>query len=62
MGTGEMKPTWKYKMGNDITSTETKEKEFGVMAQDNLSPEKHVIKIVWDTYRISRNIGEKVVI
>ena len=56
MGKSEMRPSWTYKMGDDIISRATEEKDLGVVIQDNLSPEKHINRIFGDTYRMLRNI------
>ena len=56
MGTSRKRPTWIYKMGNDIISRVNEEKDLGILIQDNLSPEKHIDKIFGDTYRMLRNI------
>ena len=38
MGKSEMKPTWTYKLGQNIISIEKEEKDLEVEIQDNLSP------------------------
>ena len=42
MGKSAMRPSWMYKLGKNIISTEKEEKDLGVVIRDNLSPEKHV--------------------
>ncbi len=54
-GKSAMRPTWIYKMGNDI-SRSTEEKDLGVMLQDNLLPDKHINKIFGDTYKMLRTL------
>ena len=43
-----MRPSWMYKLGQNIISIE---KDFGVGIQDNLSSEKHIDRIFGDTIR-----------
>ena len=46
MKESEMRPTWRYKLGQNILSREKKEKALGVVnMQDNFSPEKYIDKI-----------------
>lgn len=35
IGKGEMRPTWKCKMGQDITSRETEGRDLGVIIHNN---------------------------
>ena len=51
-----MRPSWTYKLGENIISIEKEEKDLGVVIQDNLSPEKHIDRIFGDTFRMLRNI------
>ena len=41
MGKQYTRPSWNYKMGNNITEQMEKDKELGVIIQNNLFPEKH---------------------
>ena len=45
MGKSAMRPSWTYKLWENIISIAKEEKDLGVVIQDNLSPEKH-IKII----------------
>ena len=56
MGKNALKPLLMYKLGENIISIEKKEKNLGVVIQDNLSPEKHIDRIFGDTFRMLRNI------
>ena len=51
-----MRPSWTYKLGQYIISTVKKEKDLGVMIQDNLSLEKHINRIFGDIFRMLTNI------
>ena len=44
-GKSAMRPSWTYKLGENIISIAKEEKYLGVVIQDNLSPEKHVQNI-----------------
>ena len=50
-----MSPSWMYILGQNIISIE-KEKDMGVIIQDNLSPDKHRARIFGDSFRMLRNI------
>ena len=41
MGMSAMRPSWTYKLGQNIISKEKEEKDLGMVIQNNLSPEKH---------------------
>ena len=56
MGKSAIRPSWTYKLGENIISIATEEKDLGIVIQDNLSPEKHIDRISDDTYRMLRNI------
>ena len=43
-------------MGNSIIIKVDKEKDLGIVMQNNLSPEKHINKIFGETYNMLRNI------
>lgn len=55
-GKSKKRITWEYKMGNDVIKRTTSEKDLGVTISNNLSPEKHINKIVGETYNLLRNI------
>ena len=50
-----MRLSWTYKSGENIISIANKEKDLGVVIQDNLSPKKLINRIFGDTFRILRN-------
>lgn len=56
MGRSENRPNWEYRMGNNIISKAEKEKDLGVIIQNNLSPEKHINKLVSGIYTMSGNM------
>ena len=49
-----MRPSWTYKLRENIISIAIKEKNLGVVIQNNLSPEKHINIIFGDTFRMLR--------
>ena len=51
-----MRPTWTYKLRQNIILIEKVEKDLGVVIQDKLSPEKHIDQIFGDTFMMLRNI------
>ena len=51
-----MRPSWTYKLEENIISIAKEEKDLGVVIQDNLSPEKHINRIFDDTFKMLRNI------
>ena len=51
-----MRPSWTYKLGENIISIAKEEKDLGVVIQDNLSPKKHISRIFGDTFKMLRNI------
>ena len=51
-----MRPSWTYKLRENIISIAKEEKNMRVVIQDNLSPEKHIDRIFGDTFRRLRNI------
>ena len=51
-----MRPSWTYKLGENIISIAKEEKDLGVVTQDNLSLEKHINRIFGDTFMMLRNI------
>ena len=40
--------SWTYKLEQNIIPIEKEEKDFGLVIQDNLSPEKHIDSILCD--------------
>ena len=56
MGKSAMRPSWTYKLRENIISIAKEEKNMRVVIQDNLSPEKHIDRIFGDTFRRLRNI------
>ena len=51
-----MRPSWMYRLGENIISLAKEEKNLAVVMQDNLSPEKHINRIFGDTFRMLRNM------
>ena len=51
-----MRLSWTYKFGGNIISIAKEEKDLVVVIQDNLSPEKHINRIIGDTFMMLRNI------
>ena len=51
-----MRPSWTYKLGENIVSMAKEEKNLGVVIQDNLSAEKHINRIFGDIFMMLRNI------
>ena len=56
MGKSEMRHSWTYNSGHNITSREKEEKYLGMVIQDKLSPEKPIDKIFGDKFMMLRNI------
>ena len=56
MGRSKHRPTWEYKMGNEIVRKAKEEKDLGIMITDDLSPEKHINKIIGGVYALLTNI------
>ena len=57
MGKSGMRPTWTCKLEQNIISIEQDEKDLGVVVEDNLSPEEHILdQIFSDTFWMVRNI------
>ncbi len=56
MGESKMRPTWIYKLGNDVITKQREENDLGVVVQDDLSPEKHISTIFGNAYGVLRNI------
>ena len=56
MGKSAMRPSWTYKLGENIISIAKEYKDLGVVIQDNLSSEKHIDRIFGDTFRMLRKI------
>ena len=56
MGKSSRRLTRNYKMGNTFISRRTEEKDLGVTFTESLSPEKHLNKIIGETYNLLRNI------
>jgi len=56
MGSSARRPTTVYTLGQDHITKATEEKDLGVIIQDNLSPDKHINKIVRETYSLLKNI------
>lgn len=51
-GLSARRPRCQYKMGCEKSSRFTEEKEFGVLMQNDLLPEKHINKIAGETYTV----------
>ena len=51
-----MRPSWMYKLGENIILIAKEEKNLGVVIQDNLSLEKHINRIFGDTFMMLSNI------
>ena len=56
MGVSDKRPNWTYKIGNEAINKKKEEKDLGVIVQDNLSPEKHINKIIGSAYRLLTNM------
>ena len=54
-----MRPSWIYKSRRNIISIEKEEEDFGVVIQDNLSPEKHIGKIFGDAFMMAFHFLDK---
>ena len=54
MGKSAMRPSWMYKLGENIILIAKEENDLGVVVQDNLLPEKHIDRIFADTFRMPR--------
>ena len=52
MGKNAMRPSWMYNLGGNIKSITKEEKNLGVVIQANLSPNKHIERILGDTFRM----------
>ena len=51
-----MRPSWTYKLGENIISIAKEEKNLGVVIHDNLSQQKHINRIFGNTFMMLRNI------
>ena len=51
-----MRPSWTYKLGQNIISIEKEEKDLRMVIHNNLSSEKHIDKTFGNTLRMLRNI------
>ena len=56
MGSSARRPSTVYTLGHDHIAKATEEKDLGVIIQDNLFPDKHINKIVRETYSLLKNI------
>lgn len=56
MGTSKNRPHWQYKLGDDIIEKSKKEKDLGIIINEDLSPESHINKIVGETYGLLNRI------
>ena len=56
MGERYRRPKWNDKMGEETIMKSKKEKDLGVVIQDNLLPEKHLNRIFAFTFRTLTNI------
>ena len=57
MGKSKTRPTWEYKMGEEVIMKSREEKDLGVIVQDSLTPERHNINgICGLTHRMLMNI------
>ena len=56
MGVSDKRPNWTYKIGNEVISKKREEKDLGVIVQDNLSPEKHISRIIGGAYGLLTNM------
>ena len=52
IGKSAMRPSWTYKLGENIISIAKQEKSLEVVIQDNSSPGKHINRILDDTFRM----------
>ena len=56
MGKSKTRPTWEYKMGEEVIMKSREEKDLGVIVQDSLTPERHINGICGLTHRMLTNI------
>ena len=56
MGKNATRPSWTYRLGDNIILVAKEEKDMRVVMQYNLSPEKHIDRTFSDTFRMLRNI------
>ena len=56
MGKSKRRPTWDYKLGDNLITKSKEEKDLGVIIQDTLSPERHINGIFGSTYGLLTNI------
>ena len=57
IGESEKRPRWKYRVRAEQIDKVKKERDLGVIIQDNLSPEKHVNMITGGTHRLLINMS-----
>ena len=53
-----MRRSWTYKLEENIISIAKEEKDFRVLIQNNLSPEKHIDRVFGDTFRMLRMMDD----
>ena len=56
MGKSKNRPVGEYRMGDNIINRAEKEKDLGVIIQNDLSPEKHINKLVNGLYLMAGNM------
>ena len=55
-GRSEMRPNWKYTLGNDKLQESEKEKDLGVIINNRLSPEEHIQEKVRNMHNLLANM------
>ena len=55
-GKSKNRPVGAYKLGEEIIQRRNTEKDLGVIVMDDMSPRRHVNKIVGETYNLLKNI------
>ena len=54
MGKSSTRPTWTYKLGQNIILIEKVENDLRVVIRDNLLSDKHIDRIFGETFMISK--------
>ena len=56
MGKSKTRPTWEYKMGEEVIMKSREEMDLGVIVHDSLTPERHICK--WDMWLNTKNVNK----
>ena len=56
IGRSKNRPTWEYKMGEEVIMKSKEERDSGVMVQDTLTPERHINMVCGSTRKMLMNI------